>query len=126
MKTWNLLDYILTATHRWYVSLAFILAGSLLGLGTSYVFPSPYRATLDLYVGLNAYRSPYDSYAEYLAGQSFRMVDDYKNWQMDQLESFVLSDPFMTELLERLQILKSKIGQGRSRNHTGNEQYQGQ
>ena len=102
MNTWNLRDEILAATHRWYVIIAFILAGSLLGWGASYVVPSPYRATLDLYVGLNAYRSPYDSYAASLAGQSFRMVDDYKHWQMEQLNALVLTDPYLEEVLVRL------------------------
>jgi hypothetical protein len=102
MNTWNLRDEILAVTQRWYVILAIMLVGAALGWGSSYLWPSPYRATLDLYVGLNAYRSPFDSYAESLAGQTFRMVDDYKNWQMSQLNEVVRTDAFIQETLERL------------------------
>jgi len=102
MKTWNLRDEILAVTHRWVVIFAFILLGSLLGWAAAILWPAPYRATRDIYVGLNAYRSPYDAYAASLAGQSFRMVDDYKNWQMEQLNDLVLSDLFIQDTLDRL------------------------
>jgi hypothetical protein len=102
MNTWNLRAEILTITHRWYMILVIMLVGAALGWGSAYLLPSPYRATLDLYVGLNAYRSPYDSYAASLAGQSFRMVDDYKNWQMSQLNEVVQTDAFIQETLDRL------------------------
>jgi hypothetical protein len=102
MDTWSLRVEILRITHQWYVILAFMLVGVTLGWGSSALWPTPYRATLDLYVGLNAYRSPYDSYAASLAGQSFRMVDDYKNWQMSQLNEVVQTDAFIQETLDRL------------------------
>jgi len=102
MNTWNLRDEILRGTHRWYVIIAFILIGASVGWGAGYLWPSPYRATVDLYVGLNAYRSPYDRYASALAEQSFRLVDDYKNWQMEQLNALVLTDPYLEEVLIRL------------------------
>jgi hypothetical protein len=102
MNTWSLRDQILEITHRWYLVLAFVLSGALLGWGFSYIVPSPYRATLDLYVGLNAYRSPYDTYAESLSGQAFRLVDDYKNWQMEQLSELVVSDEFIEHTLSVL------------------------
>lgn len=102
MNTWSLRDEILEITHRWYLVLAFVLSGALLGWGVGYILPSASRATLDLYVGLNAYRSPYDSYAESLSGQSFRLVDDYKNWQMEQLSDLVRSEDFVETTLSRL------------------------
>jgi hypothetical protein len=102
MNTWNLRDEILAITHRWYLILGFIFLGFLLGWGAAMLWPVPYRATRDIYVGLNAYRSPYDAYAASLAGQSFRMVDDYKNWQMEQLNDLVLSDSFIRETLDQL------------------------
>jgi hypothetical protein len=103
MNTWSLRDQILEITHRWYLVLAFVLSGALLGWGFSNIVPSPYRATLDLYVGLNAYRSPYDTYAESLSGQTFRLVDDYKSWQMEQLNELVVSDEFIGDTLSLLQ-----------------------
>jgi hypothetical protein len=102
MKPWNLRDEILEITHRWYQILMFILFGAIVGWGCSYLWPSPHRATMDLYVGLNPYRSPYDSQAAASAGQTFRMVDDYKNWQMDQLNEFIKSETVIAETLSRL------------------------
>ena len=104
MNTWNLRNEILRITHQWHVIIAFALVGTLFGWGTSIVWPSSYRATLDLYVGLNAYRSPYDDYATSLAGQSFRMVDDYKNWQMDQLKTLVQTESYLEEVINRLKV----------------------
>jgi len=102
MNTINLREEILRITHRWYLILIYILVGALVGWGGSLIWPSPHRATLDLYVGLNAYRSPFDSYAVELSGQSFRMVDDYKNWQMEQLDELVRSDAYLDETMTRL------------------------
>lgn len=104
MNNWNLRDEVLRITHQWHVIIAFALVGTLCGWGASIVWPSSYRATLDLYVGLNAYRSPYNDYAASLAGQSFRMVDDYKNWQMDQLKTLAQTDSYLEEVINRLKI----------------------
>jgi hypothetical protein len=38
----------------------------------------------------------------YVAQQQFRIVDDYKNWQMSHLNDLVLTDDFMDETLQRL------------------------
>ena len=102
MNTINLREEILKITHRWYLILIYLLVGALVGWGSSFIWPSPHRATLDLYVGLNAYRSPFDSYAVELSGQTFRMVDDYKNWQMEQLDELVRSDAYLDEVITRL------------------------
>ena len=104
MNTWKLRDEILKATHRWYLIVACFLAGALIGWGISYICPSPYRATIDLHLGLNAYRSPYDGYIASVAQQEFRMVDDYKNWQLSHLNDLVLTDDFMEETLRRLRV----------------------
>jgi len=104
MNSWHLRDEILIISHRWYVILVCILMGSLLGWGISSLWPSPFRAVTELYVGLNPYRSPYDNYAASLAGQAFRMVDDYKNWQMGQLNELVISDLYLEETLDRLRM----------------------
>lgn len=102
MNTWYLRDEILAITHRWYLILVFILAGSLFGWVGSRIWPASYRATSELYVGLNAYRAADDSYASSLAGQTFDLVDDYKHWQMAQLREVVLSDDFLEETLSAL------------------------
>jgi len=107
MNAWNLRDEILAITHRWASIVVFLVAGAVMGLGSSYLWPSPYRATLDLYIGLDAYRSPYDSYVASVAQQEFRMVDDYKNWQMQQLNTLILTDAFLDETLARLRVQDS-------------------
>jgi hypothetical protein len=38
----------------------------------------------------------------FVAQQQFRIVDDYKNWQMSHLNDLVLTDDFMNETLRRL------------------------
>jgi len=105
MNSWKIQELIINFTNRWYISMVYTLIWALIGWGVSFVLPSPYRASLDIYVGINAYRSPYDSYAETLSGQPFRLVDDYKNWQMEQLDELVKSDDFTNETLSRLQAL---------------------
>jgi FtsZ-binding cell division protein ZapB len=103
MNIWNFRDEILAAAHRWYWVVASFLLGALLGWLVSFVWPAPYRATLNLYVGLNAYRATRDLYIAEVAEEEFRSLDDYKNWQMGQLNSLALSDEYLAETLTRLQ-----------------------
>ncbi len=103
MNTWDLRSEILRVTHRWYVILVFMFVGAALGWGAGMLWPAPYRATLDLYVGINAYRAQSDRYASVLSGQSFDNVDDYKHWQMTQLNEYILTGPILSETLARLQ-----------------------
>jgi hypothetical protein len=102
LNEWHLGEEILAVTHRWNIIIIFILVGALMGWATSYLWPSPYRATRDIYVGLNAYRFENDIYAASLAEEPFRMVDDYKNWQMEQLNDLITSDVFLRETLDKL------------------------
>lgn len=103
LEDWNLRDYILALTHRWYlVALAF-LVGALLGWGTSKLLTPNYRANLDLYVGIDAYRGPRDRYIVGVAQDAFRNLDDYKNWNMAQLNEMVRGDEFLIGTLAALQ-----------------------
>ena len=104
MNTWNLRTEILSATHRWYWVVASVLLGALLGWLVSLIWPAPYRATQDIYVGLNAHRATRDLYLADVGLQQFRNLDDFKNWQMEQLNSLAVSDSFMTETLIRLRL----------------------
>ncbi len=88
-NSWNLRAEILEISHRWPLPFLAFLIGSLLGIGISFLLPSPYRAESDLYVAYNAdavYRNP----------------DDYKNWQLGELEAFTLSEHILAETLYRL------------------------
>jgi len=86
---WNPRFELLEIAHRWYqVFLAFLI-GSLLGWGSGYLLPSPYRAETGLYVAYNAdaiYRNP----------------DDYKNWQLGELDAYIVSDEVLEATLSRL------------------------
>ena len=102
MNNWNLRTEILKISHQWYQVVIFCVVGGLGGLGLGKVWPSPYRVSTDIYVGLNAYRSPYDNYIANVSQQEFRMVDDYKNWQMEQLNALILSDAFLEDTISKL------------------------
>jgi hypothetical protein len=86
---WSIREEILAISHRWHLPMIAFLIGSLIGWGTSFLFPTPYRAELQLYVAYNAddvYRNP----------------DDYKNWQMRQISDLATSDFILSETLDRL------------------------
>jgi hypothetical protein len=102
MDDWSLREAIYKASHRWPLMLAFILAGSLLGLLLAFVWPSPYRATTELYVGLDPYRAVEDQSVAAFAQTDFRNADDYKYWQMEQLNGLAFFDDYLSETLSRL------------------------
>ncbi|MFN2237709.1 MAG: hypothetical protein ACK2U1_26045 [Anaerolineales bacterium] len=102
MNTWKIRREILLAAHRWYWVVTSFLVGALLGWIIGLILPTPYRAVKDVYVGLNAYRATRDLYIAEVADSQFRNLDDYKNWQMSQLNSLALSDEYLTETLFRL------------------------
>jgi len=103
MNSWNFRAELLAISHRWYWVVVSFLIGMLLGWGVSFIYPAPYRAIVDVYVGLNAYKSNRDLYVMEVAENEFRNRDDYKNWQMRQLDALALSDEYLAETLTRLQ-----------------------
>ena len=101
---WSLRDEIFESSHRWPVVLAFLLVGAALGWAASLVWPSPYQATNELYVGLNTYRALQDrNVVEYANGEAFNHPDDYKNWQMADLNTILFMDEVINGALQRLQ-----------------------
>jgi hypothetical protein len=81
----------------------FCLVGVLIGWLIALTVPTPYRATKELYVGLNIYQANQDSNAADFAGIQFYNADDYKNWQMANLNSLVYIDPIIDQTLYALQ-----------------------
>ena len=95
---WSLREEILTLSHRWPVIILFCLAGAALGWGVSRVWPSPHEATAELYVAINVYRALDDHNVPI----KFNYADDYKNWQMANLNTMIYMDPVILETLNRL------------------------
>jgi hypothetical protein len=91
---WKLREEILAIAHYWpYPLLAFIL-GCLIGWVISLMLPSQYRASELLSVSYNAdaiYRNP----------------DDYKNWQLKQLDALAMAPDVTQETLDRLRLKDS-------------------
>lgn len=86
---WTIRDEILRLTQRWPCLILAFLVGSFLGWGISCVLPPEYQAETEMYVAFNA-------------DTVLTNPDDYKNWQMGQLEAFVLSDDVLQALLANL------------------------
>ena len=103
MQTFSLRSEILHAAHRWPVILIWILLGSLLGWAYVQLRPPLVQAEAQLYVALNPYRAPEDANAAGFASFQFLNADDYKNWQLSQLNALALSDEYLQETLNRLQ-----------------------
>lgn len=101
-EEWSVRDEIYYAAHRWPVFVLFCLAGILSGYLLSLILPTPFRATKELYVGLNIYQANQDSNAAHFSGIQFINADDYKNWQMANLNSLVYIDPILDQTLANL------------------------
>lgn len=106
--SWRLRNFLLALTQRWYLVALTFLIGAFLGWGVSQLSLSTYRADLDLYAGLNAYRQPRDRFILSVAQDDFENVDDYKHWQMEQLNTLALQDDFLLDTLERLRQTDSR------------------
>lgn len=80
----------------------FCVLGSLLGWGVSLVWPTPQRATRELYVGLNVYNSSEGRIRTEYAGVEIVNANDFKNWQMASLNTLILTDEVIDATLARL------------------------
>jgi hypothetical protein len=101
-NTWTLREAFYTIFHNWPLLLACILTGALLGWGISYVWPFYYRASSNIYIGLNPYRKFSDTNFEALANPKYSNLDNYHYWQMSQLDSAILMDSYLAATLDRL------------------------
>lgn len=103
VNEWSLREEVLSTSHRWPTILLYCLVGALLGGLVSYIWPSPYQATTELYVALNIYRWDQDQNAvDHANGVAFNFPDDYKNWQMADLDAVIRMNDVMKETLQRL------------------------
>jgi len=101
-RYWKLRDELYNSFHQWPTLILYFIIGCLIGWGFAYVVPSSYRAVTQIYVGLNPYRVYSDTQFQALVNPRYSNVDDYKNWQMSQLESVIFLDVFVQETLFKL------------------------
>lgn len=99
---WSLSEEIYRVFHRWPTLAGVILLGCLAGWLVSFLMPPYYRAITYIYVALNPYRTYSDTNFLALARPKYSNIDDYKDWQMTQLESVIYLDEFIDETLARL------------------------
>ncbi len=103
MSSWNLRDEFIRAIDHWYLILGFIVLGGLLGYIISSILPAPFRATADLYVGIDVTRVNEMEYLIPFAKEEPLNLDDYKNWQLKQLADLFYSDRVLEAALASLQ-----------------------
>ena len=101
-KSWMLQDALYQLFHQWPQMIAFFLLGGLIGWGLTFIIPKSFSATSHIYVALNPYRAFADTTFLAIANPKFSNVDDYKNWQMEQLENVIFIDEFISETLNLL------------------------
>lgn len=103
MQEWSLRNEVYAALHRWPLILLYGLVGCALGVLLSFIWPSPWRATAEIYVGMEPYRwSEDENVVAYALGTRFNYADDYKNWQMSNLNALVSMDDIRIKTLENL------------------------
>jgi hypothetical protein len=96
--SWSLREELTASSQRWYVVLIFIFIGVLVGAGISWLAPAPYQASSDIYVGLDVYRAMRDLNVPIEP----EGANDYKNWQMEDLEFLLFSQPVLDSALKAL------------------------
>jgi hypothetical protein len=106
-RTWSLRDEYYRLFHRWPVMLVFFALGCLLGGLLAYLWPAYYKASREIYVGLNAYRAYSDVNFLALAKPRYANIDNYQYWQMNQLNTILSMDVVLQETLDELRLQDS-------------------
>jgi hypothetical protein len=104
-RHWILRDEYYRLFHRWPAMVVFFAVGCLLGWLLAYLWPPYYKASRDVYVGLNAYRTYSDTNFLALAKPRYANIDNYHYWQMNQLNTILSMDALLQETLEELRSL---------------------
>jgi hypothetical protein len=89
INDWSLRSEVLAISHRWPLPLLAFLVGCILGVGASVFLPTTFRAETSLDVAYNG-------------DLLVRNPDDFKNWQMGQLNLFIESREILGDTLARL------------------------
>ncbi|MBN1145827.1 MAG: hypothetical protein JXA78_01125, partial [Anaerolineales bacterium] len=103
-RYWKLREEFYRVFHRWPSMVALFFVGCAFGWAISFLWPTYYRATAQIFVGLNPYRTFEDATFMALTAPQYRNIDNYHHWQMSQLEMFIyLSDVIQDTLAELCQ-----------------------
>ncbi len=89
-QDWSLQEEFLGLIRQWHIIAALFLVGAAAGWLVGMILPGTYEARARLKVSFN-------SDAIYLT------PDDYKNWQVEELEDLALSEPVLSKTLAELQ-----------------------
>ncbi len=102
MKTWTLRDAAYEAFNRWPLLVVLCLVGAAVGWGIGRLLPPDYRAIAHVYIGFNAYKAYEDSRFLARSNPRYSDIDDYKNWQMSQLDEMMNQDDLLEATLTQL------------------------
>ncbi len=105
MESWTLEEEILRSIRQWYFVLGLIILGAISGYLISYALPAPYRASADLYVGIDVVRVNEMEYLIPYAKTEPLNLDDYKNWQLKQVSDVITLDLVLDDTLKKLREL---------------------
>ena len=102
MAQWTVRQKFLSLINRWYLILfVFILSAGVAWLGI-HLWPPKHQASTTVYVGIEIKRVfDVSSMATYAKTEPFN-IDDYKNWQLSQLESIARSEKVAQDTLSVL------------------------
>lgn len=105
MNEWKLREKLVQFINAWPILIAVFLLSGLIAWGAVHLFPPLQRATADLFIGIDITRV-YDvsSLATYAKAEPFN-VDDYKNWQLSQINGIATSERVANLTLEKLRDL---------------------
>ncbi len=100
---WSLQEEILRLTHQWPQIIASFLAGCILGWGISWLWPTPYQASLDLFISLNISNLQTEPTAAEYRNMYFGNFVEYRDWQMNTLHTLFFTDQIIDPTLSALQ-----------------------
>jgi hypothetical protein len=101
-RTWTLRDAVYEAFNQWPKLVLLFVLGAAVGWGVGQLVPPDYRATAHIYVGFNPYKVYEDSRFEARANPRYSDIDDYKNYQMSQLDELMNRDETLDATLAKL------------------------
>jgi hypothetical protein len=101
-RTWTLRDAAYEAFSQWPKLVLLFVVGAAVGWGVGQLVPPNYRAIAHIYVGFNPYKVYEDSRFEARANPRYSDIDDYKNYQMSQLDELMNRDETLNATLAKL------------------------